>query len=302
MTTTPHHLRNTINAASYCLAVVGFAALVGCGGSTPPATPSAPAASAAPSSTTNSAAPAVVEKKSLPETPAPASVATGWGNLTGKFVFDGPRPDPAKLDVNKDIEVCGKYNLVNEELVVDKDGGIANVVIYVRSKDVKVHPDAAKLAEAKPLCDNHGCRFEPHILGVLVGQTCVLHNADTVAHNMNCQPLGDQGINPLIPPMGEFLHKFGRAQSIPTPITCNIHPWMKGYILPRDNPYFAVSKPDGSFELANLPAGELEFQAWHEKKGYLSLDGWDKGRFKQTIQPGENSLEVKKIPAAWFSN
>lgn len=298
-----HRQRSFAFVTSLGWATMACAALVGCGSSA--STPDS-AASKAPVVNKTEPAPAVATTTAAKESSASAvsgvPAAEGWGSLTGKFVFAGPRPEPTKLDVNKDQEVCGKHNLINEELLVGPDGGIENVVIYVRSKDVKIHPDVAKFAQSKPKCDNNGCRFQPHILGVLVSQTCELHNSDSVAHNVNCQPLGDAGINPLIPPMGTIEHKFGRAQTIPTPITCNIHPWMKGYILPRDNPYFAITKPDGTFEIANLPSGELEFQAWHEKKGYLTIDGWDKGRFKHVIQPGDNSLGVKQIPASWMSN
>ena len=238
---------------------------------------------------------------SSPTAKSAAPAVEGWGTLRGKFVFDGTPPTPAKLDVNKDVAVCGKHNLVDESLLVDKSGGVQNVVVYVRSKGVKVHPDMAKGSTQKLIYDNKGCRFEPHVMVINVGQVVGLHNADTVSHNSNVQPIGDLGINPLLAPMSEVEHKFARVQNLPTPITCNIHPWMTGYILPRDNPYAAVSNPDGSFEIKNLPAGELEFQAWHEKAGYISIDGWDKGRFTQTIQPGDNDLGVKKLPATLFS-
>lgn len=224
-----------------------------------------------------------------------------WGDLKGKFLFDGPAPAAAKLDVNKDVEVCGKHMLVDESLLVGADGGIANVVVYVRSKGIQVNPDVAAAA-AKPVTyDNKGCRFEPHILPVLINQPLFLKNSDPVGHNSNVQPIGDQGINPLLPSGGEIEHKFFRAQLVPVPVTCNIHPWMKGYILPRDNPYVAVTGKDGSFELKSLPAGELEFQAWHEKSGYVATPEWEKGRFKLTIAAGSNDLGTKKLPAALFA-
>ena len=34
-----------------------------------------------------------------------------------------------------------------------------------------------------------------------------------------------------------------------------------------DHPFFAVTKDDGKFTLANLPAGTYEIEAWHEKLG-----------------------------------
>lgn len=231
-------------------------------------------------------------------TPASAQ----WGTLKGKFVLDGAAPKPAALDVNKDVEVCGKHMLVNEELLVDAAGGIANVVVYVRTKGVQVNPEVAAAAAKPVVYDNKGCRFDPHILGVLVGQPVILKNSDPVGHNSNVQPIGDQGVNPLIPSGGEIEHKFNRSQFVPVSITCNIHPWMKGYIIPRENPYIAVSGKDGTFELKNLPVGELEFQAWHEKSGYLATPDWDKGRFKLTIAAGDgNTIGDKKIPAALFS-
>ena len=33
------------------------------------------------------------------------------------------------------------------------------------------------------------------------------------------------------------------------------------------HPFFAVTKPDGSFSIAGLPAGSYEIEAWHEKLG-----------------------------------
>jgi hypothetical protein len=76
----------------------------------------------------------------------------------------------------------------------------------------------------------------------------------------------------------------------------------------RNNPYYAVSKPDGSFEIANLPAGvELEFRVWQEASKFLQevqVNGqsarWNKGRFKLTLQPDETrELEVV-VSAAVF--
>jgi hypothetical protein len=52
-------------------------------------------------------------------------------------------------------------------------------------------------------------------------------------------------------------------------VTCNIHPWMKAWLLVRPNPYAAVSKADGTFEIPGVPVGEVELQFWHEKAGYI---------------------------------
>jgi hypothetical protein len=228
--------------------------------------------------------------------------AEGWGNLTGKFVYDGTPPAAAPIVPNKDQEVCGKHKLVDEALLVDANGGIANVLVYVRTKGVAVAPGYAANEKATIVYDNKGFRFEPHILGVTTTQTLELHNSDPIGHNSNMQPLGLVGINPLLPAGGAATYQFTKGQLLPTPITCNIHPWMKGYVLARDNPYIAVSKPDGTFELKDLPAGvELEFQAWQEKSGYVATPEWAKGRFKMTIKAGNNDLGTIKLKPELFN-
>lgn len=228
------------------------------------------------------------------------------GTLTGKFVYEGAPPEAAALKVDKDVEVCGQHPLKDESLVVGADGGIANVVVFVRSKNVKVDPKLEASLPPTVTMDNKNCRFEPHVVGVWAGkQKLVLANADPVGHNSNVQPPGDVGANPLLAPMKTQELSFRRAQNTGVQVTCNIHPWMKGYVVIRDNPYFAISGADGSFEIKDLPPGEYEFQLWQEKAGFLEVPALktDKGRFKMKIAAGDNKLGadgvVKVAPKAF---
>ena len=50
-------------------------------------------------------------------------------------------------------------------------------------------------------------------------------------------------------------------------VKCNIHRWMHAFIGVVDNPYFAVTGADGSFEIRNLPPGDYVIEAWHETLG-----------------------------------
>jgi hypothetical protein len=83
---------------------------------------------------------------------------------------------------------------------------------------------------------------------------------------------------------------------------------MSARMIVRDNPYFAVTKPDGSFEIANVPAGvPLEFRVWQEKGKFLQdvkVDGkaekWSKGRLKLTLQPGEQKTMDVAVDASAF--
>ena len=47
-------------------------------------------------------------------------------------------------------------------------------------------------------------------------------------------------------------------------IRCSQHPWMHGYILVFDQPYYTVTSNDGSFKIDSLPPGTYNLMAWHE--------------------------------------
>jgi plastocyanin len=234
--------------------------------------------------------------------------ADDWGTLKGKFVLGGDLAPPAALTVDKDVEVCGKHKLLAEELVVGDGKGVANVVVFVRDKKVKVKPELEAAAkEAKPVLDNLNCRFEPHVLFVQAGQELVIKNSDSVGHNSNIATVKNAPSNNLIPAGGEVKTKFSADEAVPAQVTCNIHPWMKGWLVVRDNPYAAVSKADGSFEIADLPAEELELQFWHEKAGYIGemtiggkKEEVKKGRMKKAIKAGENDLGEIVLDAGLF--
>ncbi|MFM7243388.1 MAG: hypothetical protein ACKO40_04325 [Planctomycetaceae bacterium] len=224
--------------------------------------------------------------------------ADEWATIKGKFVFGGAPPAAGELKADKDVEVCGKHKLLAEELVVGADKGVANVVVFVRDKDVKVNPDAAKAAAgAKVELDNQNCRFEPHVAFVQVGQDLVVKNSDTVGHNSNIATVKNAPSNNLIPAGGSASVKFTSDEAVPAQVTCNIHPWMKGWLVVRPNPYAAVSKADGTFEIKDVPVGEVELQFWHEKAGYIGemtvggkAEKASKGRKKVSVVAGGTDL------------
>ena len=236
--------------------------------------------------------------------------AAEWASLKGRFVFDGTPPAPVEITADKDVEVCGKHKLVNEELVVSDDKGIANVVLFVRSKGVSVHPDLVDGSKADPVVlDNKDCRFQPHVGFVQTGQTLTIKNSDTVGHNSNIATMKNSPSNSLVPSNGSSDVTFSRDEAIPASVTCNIHPWMKAYLVIRPNPYGGVSEADGSFEIENLPVGEeLEFQLWHEKGGYLdefTLGGKKasakRGRIDFTVEEGGTDLGDIVVDAKMFN-
>jgi len=231
-------------------------------------------------------------------TVAGAAQAQEWGDLDGTFVLKGGAPAAKKLEITKDPEFCGKHNLVDESVVVSKDGGLANVVVYLfDSTKPKIHPDYEKTAKAEVVIDNKDCHFQPHVQALRVGQTLLLGNKDPIGHNTKADFFNNTPFNDLIPAGGSIKKTFTVAETTPSAFSCSIHPWMNAYLLIREDPYFAVSDRDGKILIKNLPAGEHTFIVWSNK--YLSnvtvngkppMPPWTRGKVKITIKAGMNSL------------
>lgn len=230
--------------------------------------------------------------------------AAEWGSLKGRILVDGTPKKPAPLVVSKD-EFCIKAKPENDSLVIGKDNALVNAVVYLRvatgAPKVAVHPDFEAELKKPVLLDNKNCMFHPHLVVVTKDQTLEVTNSDPVGHNTNISTFA---FNQLIPAMGKVPIKVSQVSAVPAPVVCNIHPWMKGYVLPLDHPYAAVTGEDGKFEIKNIPVGEHEFQFWQDS-GYLKglkFKGGatdTRGRAKIKIAPGEPlDLGDIKVPAA----
>lgn len=254
---------------------------------------------------------ALVESAGEQSTAGPAAADT-WGFLSGRFVFDGDAPALGNIAPDKNPEVCGKDSPIPvERLVVDAGtGGVANVFVYVITKANKlpIHPSYDSLVDAEVVIDNKNCYFQPHAVAIWTRSKLVGTNQDGVTHNFKVEPPGDgiydRGISPPkdgVPGRAEPM-VFKRAQKTPVALSCNFHGWMRGYILPRDNPYFAVTGADGSFRIENLPAGiELEFQFWHESQAdALPVPNAKRGRWKVKLPEGGTDLGEIHLSAANF--
>lgn len=235
------------------------------------------------------------------------AASSPWGVLRGRFVYDGQPPERKKLVVDRDIECCGKYDIRDESLMVGPDGGLANIFVYLRSRPTTIPPELAEECPDRVLLDNRDCIFIPHCLTVwFPRQKLYIVNSDPVAQNVAFSPLGDRPANIILtPPPGptaEALWEFRRAQAAPFLVKCNYHPWESAYILVRDNPYMAVSGPDGTFQIDKLPPGSHEFQLWHERVGYLQTPAWSRGRFAVEIKPGATvDLGTIRLSAGLFA-
>lgn len=245
------------------------------------------------------------------EQPAAAEQDSSWGDLTGRFVYDGAPPTPQKWKISGgDADYLRRINaeMVDESLVVDRaDGGIANVVIYLMpepGKKLDIHPHYAETAEAEVRIEALAGRFNPHIQLLRTSQTLVQANRDSIGYNFNIAVLRNPRNSVLIPTGPTQKVQFAREERLPCPVTCNIHPWMNAYLLIRHSPYMAKTDANGRFTIKRLPVGTHRFQLWHERGGYLrNLQVNERvadqlGQIEVEVKPGGSSIgeQIKLSP------
>ena len=198
-----------------------------------------------------------------PKAAAPAGgAATGTASVSGKISFDGTVPPAEKVKVSADPKCVAMHpNGLEKQTIQVKDGGLANVLVYVKSGASGTYAPPATPAQV----DQKGCTYEPHVVVLQVGQPLVITNSDETLHNIHPRPTLNAEFNIGQPKQGMKSTKTFDKPEIMFPVGCDVHPWMRAFVAVLQNPFYAVTKEDGTFEIKGLPTGEYEIEAVHEK-------------------------------------
>ena len=224
--------------------------------------------------------PAAPGPAAAPATPIdPATAAT----ISGTVKFEGVAPKPAKIDMSQDPN-CQGGNVA--ENVVVSDGHLQNVFIYIKdglgTRTFDAPKDTVTLSQS-------GCRYHPHVLGVMAGQTIKIVNDDPTTHNIHPTPKDNREWNESQAPKAAALEKSFAREEVMLPVKCNQHPWMRMFVSVVKNPFYAVTGPDGKFEIKGLPPGDYTLAFVHEKLGEqdqkLTLAAKDAKTVDATFKP-----------------
>jgi plastocyanin len=183
------------------------------------------------------------------------------GTITGKVVLSGKAPVLPPQPVYKKKEYCGT-TVLDERLVVGKGGTVQNAVVYLDGVS-----EGKRIDDSKPVVlNNYKCAFVPHVLSASLGQTLEIHNSDPFVHDAHAR-IGTRTLfNRGIPRGRTVREKLTEPGLIH--INCNVrHTWMHCYLYVGDNPYHAVTGPNGSFTLQDVPPGHYTLKVWHEMLG-----------------------------------
>lgn len=183
------------------------------------------------------------------------------GTIKGVVKFKGTPPKPEKLDVNKDTAVCAVTEKIDKALVVSDGGGIEYAVVSLPGIE-----SGKKFSDEKTTLDQKGCEYLPHITLLPAGKELDILNSDGILHNIHTYGEKNKPVNVAQPKFKKVV-KASFAEPEHVKVTCDVHGWMKGWIVVMDNPYYTETDSNGAFTLTDVPAGDYELQVWQEKLG-----------------------------------
>src|SRR6266568_1898821 len=168
----------------------------------------------------------------------PSPPAQGGGTVSGKVKYQGVPTD--------------------ETVVVNANGTLANVFVYVKSGLLASYTAPAP---AGPMTlDQDGCRYHPHVLGIQVGQTLAIKNSDGILHNIKAKAKANRPFNISQPTVMTSSKTFDKPE-VMVALECNVHGWMHAWLGVLPHPFFGVSGGDGSFTVKGLPPGTYTIEA-----------------------------------------
>jgi plastocyanin len=143
-----------------------------------------------------------------------------------------------------------------------KVSGTSGISVVYLDAPGKTFPPPDK----KPVMDQKGLLFNPHIMVVQQGSTVAFLNSDSVQHNVFWPSVGGDkkaGHNLGTWPKGEK-REFKFDHPGVAPLLCNVHPEMAGYVVVSPSPYFAETNDTGEYKIENVPDGTYNVVVWHE--------------------------------------
>ncbi|MEP3477919.1 MAG: hypothetical protein ABJZ55_01610 [Fuerstiella sp.] len=227
--------------------------------------------------------------------------ADDWGKVTGRITVAGDVPKIAALQITHDEEFCGQFKLTDHSLQVSaKNQGLANVVIWLSTKEqIPVHQSRQDISRPV-MMDNQNCLFVPRVLPLRAGQFLHVTNSDSIPHNVSIYARRNLPVNLQVPDHEPLKKSFAKPELLPVRVDCSSHAWMRAYLVITDHGCVAVTDENGRFEIPNVPYGEWEFRMWHERPGYLNeitVDGTPKTLKRGTLKIAvdETTLQVGQI-------
>ncbi|HEX2230285.1 MAG TPA: carboxypeptidase regulatory-like domain-containing protein [Candidatus Binatia bacterium] len=181
--------------------------------------------------------------------------------IKGNIRYVGAPIEKKKNSVTIDQYVCGKEK-EPEDLLLSSNNGIRNAIVSLQNVPTGVKRDwdfpAAKM-------DQKQCSFTPRVVIVPVGGTVEFLNSDRLLHNVRSTAKENPPFNRAQPHARSISFVFKQPELLR--VDCDLHSWMRGWVMVADHPFYAVTNEQGEFVLENVPPGKYTLQVWQESLG-----------------------------------
>jgi hypothetical protein len=107
--------------------------------------------------------------------------------------------------------------------------------------------------------------YEPKILLCRVGEAVRIRSSDPTSHNVRIVAKKNREINQIVKKDEEFTYTPTAPEFLYT--MCDIHPWMRAWLIVQEHPYYAVTDGEGNAWIHNIPAGTYKLRIWHAELG-----------------------------------
>jgi hypothetical protein len=197
----------------------------------------------------------------------PIAQFSATGTIKGHARLNGRAPGNGVIRMGKDPK-CAAMNkgkqVIQEAVKATLDGSLANVFVHLEG----AFPGSA-VPKSPVVINQHGCFYEPRVVGVRVGQELQIKNSDSLLHNVHSISNSGNQFNVAQARAGVVDSFRMKKEEVMLRLGCDVHSWMVAYVGVVTNPYFAVSDASGVFVINNVPPGTYTIDAWHERFGSL---------------------------------
>lgn len=196
----------------------------------------------------------------------PGVDAVSAAAIRGVVVNAGPPPERKQIPINIDQYVCGKSR-ESEDLVVGANRGIRWAVVSLQSPPSGPRPESS----TKPVqMDQQQCVYIPRVVVVPVGGTVEFLNSDRLLHNLHSASSENPTFNRTQPKGRTIPVVFKKPETVR--IDCDLHTWMRAWVVVAEHPFYAVTEANGEFVLDNVPPGKYTLKIWQETLGTVTRE------------------------------
>jgi plastocyanin len=186
--------------------------------------------------------------------------------IKGSVRYTGTPVERKKVPVTIDQYICGKEK-EPEDLVLSSNNGIRNAVVSLQNPPPGAKGDW-KLLPAK--MDQKQCSFVPRVVIVPIGGTVEFLNSDRLLHNVRSTAKENPPFNRAQPHARTISFVFKQPELLR--VDCDLHSWMRGWVVVAAHPFYAVTNEQGEFSLENVPPGKYTLQIWQESLGTVTQE------------------------------